>query len=155
MPRYFQSHVTGRALVVSHPSGDRSFIFEPIEPMGGSWLGVLAVDDESAASVLATSEAAWEIGQEKFDALKKKRETPGTAQGFAPSPTPRPPPLAMEGSANPAGRPSSSSGEVAQGDGTANAGTKLPPSVTLLTTNKQPPREPVLELLTPKRRKAA
>lgn len=156
MPRYFQSHVTGRALVVPHPSGDRSFIFEPNEPMGGSWLGVLAVDDESAASVLATSEAAWEIDQAKYEGLKKKRETPGTAQGSVPSPTPRPPPLAMAASASPADRPSSSSSDEARGDtAPSGAGAKVPPSVSLLTTTRQPPHEPVLELVTPKQRRKA
>lgn len=124
--------------------------------MGGSWLGVLVVDDESAANILAGSSAAWEIDQAKYDGLKKKRETPGTAQGSVPSPTPRPSPQPMVASASPAGLPSSSSGDAASdAAAAAGAGTKLPPSVTLLTTSKQPPHEPVLELLTPKRRKAA
>lgn len=151
MTRYFQSAVTGRPLAV----GDRSFIFEPIEPMGGSWLGVLAVDDESAASVLATSDSAWEIDEAKFDALKKKRAYPGTVHGSVPSPTPQLPPLPLVGTAKPAGRPLSSSGDAPPAVGPAPPGNRVLPSVTLLTTTKTPPHEPVLEVLIPKRRKAA
>lgn len=150
MPRYFQSHVTGRPLMV----GDRSFIFEPVEPMGGSWLGVLAVDDESAANTLARSEAAWEITQEKFDDLKKKRTGGATPHGFVPSQTPQLPPLRLEAAASPAGPRSGSASEAAA---PAPGGGAKPAigTVALLTTNKVPPVEPMLEQPVAKRRKAA
>lgn len=147
MPRYFQSHVTGRALMV----GDRSFLFEPVEPMGGSWLGVLAVDDESAANILATSDAAWEITEEKFDTLKKKRSGAATVPGFAQSQTPQLPAQPMV-AASPADRLSSSSFSAAPA---AAAVAVVPPSITLLTTSRTPPPEPLLEVMQSKRRKAA
>jgi hypothetical protein len=150
MPRYFQSHVIGRPLVVNTAEGDRSFIFEPVEPMGGSWLGVLAVDDESAANTLATTTAAWEITEQKFDELKKKRASAATPQGFVPSRTPQLPPQPLEAPANPAVRRSDSVSEAPVG-----AAPKPVTNVTLLTTDKKPPHEPLLELGTPKRRKAA
>lgn len=119
--------------------------------MGGSWLGVLAVDDESAASILATSEAAWEITFEKFDALKKKRAQPGTAQGFAPSQTPQLPPQPLAVPASPAVAPTASVSEVVPIVGVARALA----SVNLLVTDKKPPAEPLLEIGNAKRRKAA
>ena len=41
----------------SHPyiAGGLTFSFEPVQNRGGSWLGVLSVDDESAASALAAA----------------------------------------------------------------------------------------------------
>lgn len=117
--------------------------------MGGSWLGVLAVDEESAANTLATSEAAWEITQEKFDELKKKRMGVATAQGFMPSRMPQLPPQPLEAAASPAARRSDSASEAP----TAAAGRPLV-SVALPTTNQKPPHEPLLEVGLPKRRKA-
>lgn len=152
MTRYFQSAVTGRPF----EAGGRSFIFEPVEPMGGSWLGVLAVDDESAASILSTSEGAWEITQEKFDALKKKRSGAATDRGLPPSPSPQPRPQPLEGNVAhvvlPGDRPEAA-GNSSAGD--APAGSIKLASVELLTTALKPPAEPLLEAGAPKRRKAA
>lgn len=153
MPRYFTSLTpTGRALVV----GGRPFVFEPVEPMGGSWLGVLAVDDESAASHLVANDID-EITAERFDALKKKRTGAGTAQGFVPSRTPQLPPQPLEVAASPAVRHTSSDFEsLAPAAAVSSSVTSTPlGSVALLTTNKPPPAEPLLEAGAPKRRKAA
>lgn len=148
MPRYFQSlTATGRPVIV----GDRSFVFEPVEPMGGSWLGVLAVDDESAASHLAAN-GIDEISAERFEALKKKLPGPARAQGFVPSPMPQPPspPLAAE-SAGPAGAPTDRKVDSA----TAASGAKPLVSVILRTTDQVPPAEALFEEKTAPRRKAA
>lgn len=129
--------------------GDRSFVFEPVEPMGGSWLGVLAVDDESAASYLLAN-GIDEISAEQFEALKKKRMGAGTAQGYVPSRTPQLPRQPLEVAASPADRRIDSVSEPAGGSAANRLG-----GVTLLTTNKLPPAEPLLEAGAPKRRKAA
>lgn len=145
MPRYFSSLGTGRPLVV----GGRSFIFEPVEPMGGSWAGVLAVDDPSAASILA--DAGLEITEARYNELKKKaagRTTPG----FVPSPMPQLQPQPLEAPANRAGGHTDSNSER-----TATPDNAVPPtaSVTLATTSKLPPAEPLFEAEPVKRRKAA
>lgn len=143
--RYFQSTVTGRPLYV----GGRSFIFEPVEPRGGSWLGVLAVDDESSATILAAQTVAvWEITPEKYESLKKKLRATGTSQGFAPSQPPRLPPQPLAANAGRAEHPANSTTEAANPAPAATV-----PSVTLATTDKSPPVEPLLENVTTKRKK--
>lgn len=145
--RYFTSLVTGRPLNV----GGRSFIFEPVEPMGGSWLGVLTVDDESAASILAAAtEAASEITEAEYDRLKKKRQAQGTQPDLTPSRTPQPPPLPLVAGASHAERPTNSIGADP-----ASAAAETVASISLLTTSKQPPPEPLLDTAPVKRRKAA
>ena len=68
--RYFLS--TSAALPVH--VGGFAFEFEPVALRGGSWLGVLAVEDDSAASALASSGigSVSEIDLAKYDGLKKK-----------------------------------------------------------------------------------
>lgn len=141
MPRYFQSIVTGRPLEV----GGRSFIFEPVEPMGGSWAGVLAVDDESAANILAN--AGLEITEAVYNRLKKKLPIAETVQGFVPSQTPQLPPQPIVVSAVRAEDRTSFSSKIEE--------VKPATSVSLSTTNKKPPFDPLLENITPKRRKVA
>lgn len=148
--RYFQSTVTGRPLYV----GGRSFIFEPVEPMGGSWLGVLAVDDESSANILAAETVAvWEITADKYDSLKKKLRTTGTARDFAPSQTPQLPPQPLVASAGRAERPANSTTEWNPAEASKPTPAPTVPSVTLATTDKSPPAEPLLENVTTKRKK--
>lgn len=152
MVRYFQSIVTGRPLSV----GGRSFIFEPVEPMGGSWTGVLAVDDESAASVLANGGGSvWEITAQKYDELKKKRSGAGTSPGLGSSQPPRQPPLAIvvAESAERAERPTSSTAEAGRRAEDGGQKTEVGPSVELVTTKAQPPPEPLLDTAPPKRKK--
>ncbi len=69
MRRYFESLNVGRPFEV----GGRSFVFEPSESKGGFWVGVLAVDDESAASILVSVyPRVWEITAEQYEAKKKR-----------------------------------------------------------------------------------
>lgn len=145
MPRYFESQVVGRPLV----AGDRSFTFEPSVPMGGHWLGVLAVDDDSAASVLATSESAWEITEERWDELKKKRA--GTVPGYVPS---RPPPLPPQPLVVPAARAAAPTASPSEAEVVAITGKPIV-SVSLLTTTAKPPAEPLLEVGAAKQRRKA
>jgi len=55
-------------------AGGFAFDFEPVENLGGAWLGILAVADEAAASSLASAKIpqVTEIQQEEHDGLKKK-----------------------------------------------------------------------------------
>lgn len=153
MPRYFGSAVIGRPLVVTTDGGgERSFIFEPVEPMGGSWLGVLAVDDDATANVLAGAQGAWEIAAEAYERLKKKRAMGATARGFAPSQTPQLKPQPLVANANPAGLPSSSGFDAVKPVTPAKAPLA---NISLLVTDKFPPAEPLLERNNVRRRKAA
>lgn len=140
MPRYFQSLGAGRPINI----GGRSFIFEPTEPMGGSWSGVLAVDDESSASILA--DAGLEISFEQFESLKKKRTTTLTAQGYVPLQRPQSPPLPLEASVSPAESRSGSNSN-------ATETVTILPSVELGTTTLKPPAEPALETTVEKRKR--
>lgn len=81
--RYFLS--TSAALPVN--VGGFAFEFEPVALRGGSWLGVLAVEDDSAASALASSglSAVGEIDMAKYDGLKKKMTGAQSVQGEQPS----------------------------------------------------------------------
>ena len=146
MPRYFQSLGAGRPIQL----GDRSFVFEPIEPMGGSWAGVLAVDDESAANILAG--AGLEITEARYNELKKK-VTDQMGRGSVPSRTPpQLPPQPLVASANRAEVRTDSNSEST----TPAAVAPATASVELATTTKQPPFEPLLEVVTTStRRKAA
>lgn len=67
--RYFLTINASRP--VTTPGG--TFEFEPVGQRGGSWFGVLAVDD-SAASTLAGVFGVDEITQERFEELKKKTQ---------------------------------------------------------------------------------
>lgn len=142
MPRYFQSSTVSRA--VSCSAG--SFIFEPSVPMGGSWLGVLAVDEPTASKLAAElPEMVWEISEETYNDIKKK--APATEHAWQPL-QPRlksTPPLVA---APPAERPIAATKpeEVAA---------VLMNGVSLSTTRAQPPPEPLLEAPSEKRRKAA
>lgn len=143
MTRYFQSFGAGRPIEL----GGRSFIFEPVEPLGGSWIGVLAVDEESAANILA--EAGLEISTEAYEKLKKKVTGEWTPPGFVPSPTPpRLPPQSIVVDA------------VRAEDRTSFISEKPVPdqskkNVVLNTTRQRPPLEPLLEQNEPIRRKVA
>jgi hypothetical protein len=154
MTRYFQSMVTGRPLTV----GGRSFIFEPVEPLGGSWLGVLAVDDESAASILAADgSAVWEITAEQFESLKKKQTGRETPQGFGLSQTPRLPPQPLQAAAAPAGHRADFNSDGAVRAVPESVRTTAAPvaSIELKTTDQRPPDEALFDSPAPKRKKAA
>lgn len=115
--------------------------------MGGSWIGVLALDDESGANILASS--GLEITQERYDSLKKKRMGQSTAQDSGPSRTPPklPPQPIVVAAARAEDRIASSS--------ESNPVPTPQKTVTLRTTKIRPPEEPILDADVPKRRKAA
>ena len=115
--------------------------------MGGSWVGVLAVDDESAASVLA--EQGYEITEERYNQLKKKVSPVGIAPAFSPLSLPKAPPSAIVESVGRAADRTAFNSEPAPKAEVAVGG------VVLATTTKQPPFEPLLEPAPVKRRKAA
>lgn len=60
----------------SRPSiaGGLTFVFEPVQNRGGAWLGILSVEEDSAASTLASAalEGVDEIAQDYYEILKKK-----------------------------------------------------------------------------------
>lgn len=57
----------------------RRFDFEPVAIRGGTWLGVLAVEDDLAASILSERPLGVdEISPERYDILKKKLPAPQT-----------------------------------------------------------------------------
>lgn len=145
MLRYFTSLVTGRPLEV----GGRSFIFEPVTPRGGGWLGVLAVEDESAASILASfPDRVSEISEEQYDVFKKKRSGQATTPVSAQSPTPQPKPQPLVPSVVLAApRTNSISTEVP-----AAVSESVETSVSLKVTDKEPPPEPLLDVAPKKKR---
>lgn len=142
MPAYFLT------VNASRPStaGGLTFVFEPVSNRGGSWLGVLAVEEDSAASTLrsALPQGVEEITFERYDGLKKKR--PGTQTGSRGS--------RVRLNHNPA--QGGAAARVADQRGETRGSrlfegeraTAVPTSgsaVTLLTTSKQPPREALLD----------
>lgn len=70
MSRYFLTINASRPYI----AGGLTFSFEPVQNRGGSWLGVLAVADEAAASALggAGLYGVEEISIDRFESLKKK-----------------------------------------------------------------------------------
>lgn len=115
-------------------AGGHSHTFEPALLRGGMWLGILAADDELAASILASGDPnVGEILFDRYDSLKKKLTASSPN-----SPAPR-----------------SQSGEhpgvtVAEHAGhriaptTAKVEATVAQSVDLTTTSNAPPDEPLL-----------
>lgn len=135
--RYFLNSSANRPVVV----GGHSFSFELVGLRGGSWLGILAVEDDSAASILAASLPSTmdEIDAEHYERLKKKSSAnQGTSPAW-PRPTYQDRSLTV---AERAGRPpilGASSPSVIDHNSTANI-----TAVSLLTTRNLPPTEPLL-----------
>ncbi len=144
MPRrYFLTSTASKPLVV----GGKSFVFEPVGNWGGSWFGVLATDDESDAIILAGAghPCLEEISFEHYDAKKKALTV--TPNG---SPDSRKPqsesPLNhvvadRAGSLSPPSKP----------NGGPNS-TEFITRVSILRTDKVPPKEPILEFGGPRKR---
>ena len=135
--RYFLNTSAARPIV----AGGITFTFEPVGLRGGSWLGILAVADNAAASILAESHSpnVEEIPFATYDGIKKKLTLGGSrisALPILPNPVHNP---ALAVAAR-AGLP------IAQA--TANPptqnSTEMITPVTLLTTRNQPPVEPLL-----------
>ena len=83
--RYFLTTNASRPVI----AGGLTFSFEPVQNRGGSWLGVLAVDEDSAASALAAAGLPGidEISAERYEGIKKK--VVRTLNGTSASPLPR------------------------------------------------------------------
>jgi hypothetical protein len=139
----------------SHPAvtGGFTFVFEPVQNRGGSWLGVLAVEEDSAASTLASAGLVnvAEISFERYDSLKKKVRTAGlpSAQSASPLPRPRRTAQANGAVAGLAGRLGAVRGvgnpmipnRVAASEQPAD----ILPAVSLQSTSVEPPAEPLLD----------
>jgi len=138
-----------------HIAGGLTFVFEPVQNRGGSWLGILSVADEVAASTLAGASlyGVEEITDERFTSLKKKlMGIPDALNG-----SPRPQRVRTPGAREEGVRVVERSGR------TPGVGNPLierpqpapaPESVSLQTTNAEPPSEALLDspsLKAPKR----
>lgn len=87
--RYFINTSAGRPVVAS----GMTFDFELVGHGGGSWVGILAVDDSAASALLAlNSPTIGEITEESYNSQKKKTPQPSqsSANSVLPWPTPRP-----------------------------------------------------------------
>jgi len=135
--RYFLNTSAQRPLTV----GGHSFDFELVGLRGGSWLGVLAVEDESAASVLAANmpEEIGEIEFPQYETLKKKLSANTGSSPAWPRPTSTNPSIAV---ADRVGAPSTpgASDRPIDHNSTANL-----TAVSLLTTKNAPPVESLLQ----------
>jgi hypothetical protein len=149
MARYFKSFGAGRPLEL----GGRSFVFEPVMPMGGGWLGVLVETDEVSASILSSNaDRVSEITEAQYNELKKKRSGRGTTPASRQSQTPRPSHHPLVQNAVLAGRPPGSAGTEKKGPAKAEE-IDVGPSVTLGVTDQEPPPEPLLDNAPKKQRK--
>ena len=149
MSRYFLTVNASRPYV----AGGLTFVFEPVQNRGGSWLGVLAVEEDAAASTLASAglTGVEEISLERFDLLKKKR--PGTPVSSSASPMPRR--VRTPGGAGEAVRLVEQSGRTpGVGNPLIPRPVPAPESVSLQSTKAQPPYEPLLDAPTAKTNKS-
>ncbi len=122
----------------------RSFEFEPVSLRGGTWLGILAVDDESAAGILASAhDGVDEITFERYDSLKKKLTANSPSSPAWPTPLTEERGVAV---AEPVGR--SIAPTTAKAAPSAQA-------VSLETTSAQPPFEALLAGVGKTKRRAA
>ncbi len=127
-----------------HVAGGLTFVFEPVSNRGGSWLGILAVEEDSAASTLAAASLPGvdEIPHERYDGLKKKRTA--TRIGRSESHVRQPPRTARDVAvARVADHREGIRGSLT--DAKAEPVIQKVTSVSLLSTSKQPPREPLLD----------
>jgi|SRR5579859_6959511 len=144
MPRrYFFTTIAHKPVEV----GGRSFKFEVVGQAGGSYLGVLATDDESEASILGggSHPLVEEISEFQYDAKKKCLSVTPNDSRVSTKPL-RENPLnhvvaEVAGSTSPTFKP----------NGGPNS-TETITSVSLLRTDRQPPRETILEAGGPRKR---
>lgn len=130
--RYFLNTSTLKPITV----GGYSFEFEPVGLRGGSWLGVLAVADPAAASALASicGGTIDEISEQKYQQEKKKESALNNSPDNLLNPPVPEPQLAI---ADHVARPIAPTV-------TKQNSTEMITPITLLTTNRQPPEEPLL-----------
>lgn len=147
--RYFLTTVAHRPV----KAGGRVFNFEPVALRGGSWLGVLALDEESGANILSSADhpSVSEITQEHYESEKKNLQSSTASwDGHPPVQTPRA--LVGPSVVVPAGRltdpilgtnlPGSGPGQpVTAPDPNSTSGIS---AVTLMTTKLSPPSDPLL-----------
>lgn len=145
MSRYFITTNASR----TYSAGGITFPFEPVAQRGGSWLGVLALDEESEANILLSGgfQQVAEIDLARYDSLKKKPAANQTSSpAFPTKPKPQGP-----GVAGVVGQ-SSVPGVASAVDLTKDPNsTAMMTSVTLLSGSANPPHEPMLEQQAPKR----
>ena len=127
-------------------AGGYTFTFEPVQNRGGSWLGVLAVAEDAAASALALAslQNIDEIDFENYDRIKKKLVPTQTASSASPMPQQQP-----------AGVPVGAVRLVEPQGRTHGVGNPLIPrpaapvpvieTVELQSTSAEPPAEPLLD----------
>ena len=116
-----------------------TFEFEPVAIRGGSWFGVLAVEDDSAANALAEyGMDVGEITQARYESEKKK-----TIQASLSVPEEQLKQL-IEPALPPLAEPATSHTNRISDD-VASLG-------ELTTTDQSPPREPLIDDPPPKRR---
>lgn len=142
MSRYFLTINASRPYI----AGGLTFSFEPVQNRGGSWLGVLAVADEAAASALAGAglHGVEEISIDRFESLKKKLT--GTPDELKGSPRPqrvRTPGAVVEGVrvVEPSGRTRGVGNPLID----RPRAVAIPETVSLQTTSLSPPSEALLD----------
>lgn len=149
--RYFLTVNASRPYI----AGGLTFVFEPVQNRGGSWLGVLSVADDAAASTLAGAalQGVEEIGEDRFISLKKKLMGIPDAPNGSPKPQRVPTPQAR-GEAVRLVEPSGRTRGVGNPLIERPAPTPVVETVTLQTTSAEPPAEPLIDapsIKTPKR----
>ena len=89
--RYFVNTSAGQPIV----AGGFTFDFELVGLRGGSWFGILAVEDDSAASALldAGLTSVGEISFDRYDSEKKKAPQANPSLTSSHLPSQPPPPL--------------------------------------------------------------
>lgn len=136
--RYFLNTSAAKPVV----AGGITFAFEPVGLWGGSWLGILAVADDAAASVLAGFHApnVEEIPFDKYDAIKKKLTSGAGITSNSPIP-PSPHPSPSLAIADRAGLPTV---PITGSPAPKQNSTEMVTPVTLLTSRNPPPSESLL-----------
>lgn len=124
-------------------AGGHTFTFELVGLRGGSWLGILAVD-EPAASILAgkISNTISEVAFAQYESLKKNLSANQGNSPAWPRQTSTNPSHAI---AEPAALPTSLRGGSKPVDHNSTANIT---AVSLLTTANHPPAEPLLAAVT-------
>lgn len=144
MPRYFITTNASR----NYSAGGIGFPFEPVAQRGGSWLGVLALDNPSDANILLSAgfPQVAEIDEARYDSLKKKLVARPTDSPVSPEKQ-SPAGLAV---ANRVGQSSvrGAGGVDLTKDPNSTAGIS---AVALMSAAVTPPHEPLLEQSTSRR----
>lgn len=136
MPRYFITTNASRP----YTSGGQTFTFEPVAQRGGSWLGVLALEEAAEANILLSAGIPQiaEIDAARYDDLKKKLAGLQTSQSSPPRPKAQPGVAGVVGQSSVRG---ASAVDLSK-DPNSTAGFT---SVSLLSSAATPPHEPLLE----------